>query len=269
MRHEKGARAAGRHLGRRPRLDLPARLPAQLVPVRGLPGPRPGGALPRPPRPGAHAPRGRRQLRARPHLGGRPQHRHLQLPDAARPLPLRRRAGARSDEAGTRAGCARFAAGVAVLYAVLSAALFTVMRQPSGRHRLRLQAHAVAASSPPCPWSGCGCAPARARSRRGDSALGLRPRGLRQEVARAPGSRCAASRRCSSSAATPDRRSGGRFPPSTRSTSSTATARRSTSSTSRRPTRPTRGRPAATSRTRSSSPRRRASRTGPRSARPA
>ena len=90
VRHEKGARRVVVDLGGRPRRLPTARLPAQLVPVRRLPGPRAGRALPRARGPGARAPRGRRQLRGRPHLAGRPQHRHLQLPAAARALPVRR-----------------------------------------------------------------------------------------------------------------------------------------------------------------------------------
>ena len=53
-------------MGRRPRLDVPARLFAELVPLRVLPGPHADGPLPGPERPGARPPRGGRQLRAGP-----------------------------------------------------------------------------------------------------------------------------------------------------------------------------------------------------------
>src|SRR5688572_7633827 len=94
-----------------------------------MPGPRPGGALSRPPRPGPDPPRRGRQLCARPHLGRRPQHGHLQLPDDARHLPVR---GVRRGEAMKpwKRGLVRLVVAGAVLYAVLSAALFAIMLQP-------------------------------------------------------------------------------------------------------------------------------------------
>ena len=161
-------------------------------------------------------------------------------------LPLRRvRRREAMRQAWTRRVVIRSCAGGRPLRRAAPAALFAVMRS---------RRTVIGSVFKRTPWPFFAALPMERlwlRAREGTCASATRRRGSTSRPStRSRASawrRCAASPRCSSSAATPDRRSGGRFPPSTRSTSSTATARRSTSCTSRRPTPPTRGRPGATS----------------------